>query len=90
MAARALVILLLTTLIAPMAIAQSTNEIDYGFGAELSDNPNHAPLTYEYSPAIRAAFARTSDLSQYTVEEQHSVEQWVVVSPLAIGELNLT
>ena len=44
------------------------------------------PLTYEYAPAIRAAFARTSDLSTYTPEEQNSVEEWVVVSPLPIGE----
>ena len=86
MAARALVILLLTTLIAPMAIAQSTSELDYGYGAILSKNSDDAPLTYEYSPAIRAAFARTSDLSTYTLEEQSSVSQWVVVSPFAIGE----
>ena len=58
MAARALVILLLTTLIAPMAIAQSTSELDYGYGAILSKNSDDAPLTYEYSPAVRAAFAR--------------------------------
>ena len=51
MAARTLVVLLLTTLIAPMAIAQSTTELDYGFGATLSENPDDAPLTYEYSPA---------------------------------------
>ena len=69
-----------------MAIAQSTTELDYGYGATLSENPDDAPLTYEYSPAIRAAFARTSDLSTYTFEEQNSVEEWVVVSPFAIGE----
>ena len=86
MAARALVVLLLTTLIAPMVIAQSTSELDYGFGATLSENPEDAPLTYAFSPAIRAAFARTSDLSQYTIEEQNTVEQWVAISPFDIGE----
>ena len=86
MAARALVVLLLTTLIAPVVIAQSTSELDYGFGATLSENPEDAPLTYAFSPAIRAAFARTSDLSQYTIEEQNTVEQWVAISPFDVGE----
>ena len=85
MAARGIVVILLTTLLAPMVSADVSSNIDYGFGAELSDNPEDAPLTYEFSPAIRAAFARTSDLTQYSLEEKESVEQWVVVSPNMIG-----
>ena len=85
MAARVIVVILLTTLLAPMVSADVSSNIDYGFGAELSDNPEDAPLTYSYSPAIRAAFARTSDLTQYSLEEKKSVEQWVVVSADMIG-----
>jgi len=85
MAARGIVVILLTTLLAPMVSADVSSNIDYGFGAVLSDNPEDAPLTYEFSPAIRAAFARTSDLTQYSLEEKESVEQWVVVSPNMIG-----
>ncbi len=85
MAARGIVVILLTTLLAPMVSADVSSNIDYGFGAVLSDNPEDAPLTYEFSPAIRAAFARTSDLTQYSLEEKKSVEQWVVVSPNMIG-----
>ena len=85
MAARGIVVILLTTLLAPMVSADVSSNIDYGFGAVLSDNPEDAPLTYEFSPAIRAAFARTSDLTQYSLEEKESVEQWVVVSRNMIG-----
>ncbi len=86
MAARAIVVMLLTTLLAPMVSAELIEETDFGFGATLSDNPDDAPLTYEYSPAIRAAFARVSELSQYSTEERDSVTQWVIVSPSALGE----
>ena len=85
MAARSLVIILLTTLLAPMVHAEADNTLNLGFGATLSDNPEDAPLTYAFSPAVRAAFARTSDLSQYTIDQRESVEQWVVVSPFDIG-----
>ena len=85
MAARSLVIILLTTLLAPMVHAEADNTLNLGFGATLSDNPDDAPLTYAFSPAVRAAFARTSDLSQYTIDQRESVEQWVVVSPFDIG-----
>ncbi|MEC7229299.1 MAG: hypothetical protein VXV95_04530, partial [Candidatus Thermoplasmatota archaeon] len=72
MAARAIVVMLLTTLLAPMVSAELIEETDFGFGATLSDNPDDAPLTYEYSPAIRAAFTRVSELSQYSTEERDS------------------
>ena len=86
MAARSIVILLMMTMLLPMVTAQSSEAIDYGFGAELSDNPEDAPLTYSYSPAVRAAFARSSDLSQYDSEQQETVTQWVVVSKEKIGD----
>ena len=86
MAARGIVVILLTTLLAPMVSAQVESSVDYGYGAVLSDNPEEAPLTYAYSPAVRAAFARVSELSQYSIDEQQSVTQWVVVSPNVMGE----
>ncbi len=39
MAARGIVVILLTTLLAPMVSADVSSNIDYGFGAVLSDNP---------------------------------------------------
>ena len=86
MAARGIVVILLTTLLAPMVSAQVESSVDYGYGAILSDNPEDAPLTYAYSPAVRAAFARVSELSQYSIDEQQSVTQWVVVSPNVMGK----
>ena len=55
-------------------------------GAPLSDNPEDAPITYSFSPAIRSAFARVSDISQYTLEELQSTTEWVVVSQQKLGE----
>ena len=55
-------------------------------GAPLSENPEDAPLTNSFSPAIRAAFARVSDLSQYSESELESTSKWVVVSSKPIGE----
>ena len=86
MAARGIVVILLTTLLAPMVSAQVESSVDYGYGAILSDNPEDAPLTYASSPAVRAAFARVSELSQYSIDEQQSVTQWVVVSPNVMGK----
>ena len=86
MAARAIVVILLTTLLAPMVSAELSMETNFGFGANLSDNPDDAPLTYEFSPAIRAAFARVSELNQYSNEERNSVTQWVIVGPNSLGE----
>ena len=56
------------------------------YGAELSENPEDAPITYSYSPAVRAAFARVSDLSQYSENQLDSIEEWVVVSQTKYGE----
>ena len=39
MAARGIVVILLTTLLAPMVSAQVESSVDYGYGAILSDNP---------------------------------------------------
>ena len=55
-------------------------------GAPLSDNPEDAPITYSFSPSIRAAFARVSDLSQYTESQLESTDVWVVVSSEMLGE----
>ena len=44
MAARVIVVILLTTLLAPMVSADVSSNIDHGFGAELSDNPEEMPL----------------------------------------------
>ena len=54
-------------------------------GAPLPDDFEDAPITYGFSPAVRSAFARVSDLSQYTDSELSSAEQWVVVSATPLG-----
>ena len=86
MAARGIVVILLTTLLAPMVSANTGPSFTDGVGAILPDNPDEAPITYQYSPAIRAAFARLSDVQQYSQEDRDSVENWVVVSPFELGE----
>ena len=68
----------------PIASADVSDTKSYG--AELSSNSEDAPITYSYSPAIRAAFARVSDLSQYSQAELNSASQWVVVSQNKLGE----
>ena len=72
------------SIIAPIASAQS-NPVQ-SVGAPLSDDPDDAPLTYSFSPAIRASFARVSDISQYTTLELQSTTEWVVVSSKQMGE----
>ena len=79
-----LVLVLLLSSIAPVASADLSEPIYTG--APLSDSPEDAPLTYSFSTAIRAAFARVSDLSQYSADELESTAQWVVVSSQALGE----
>ena len=59
---------------------------DRYIGAPLSDDAEDAPLTYGFSPAVRAAFARVSDLSQYSDAELNSATQWVAVSKNSLGE----
>ena len=55
-------------------------------GAPLSENPEDAPITYSYSPAVRASFARASDISQYSDTELANTTQWVAVSSQPIGK----
>ena len=55
-------------------------------GAPLSENPEDAPITYSYSPAVRASFSRASDISQYSDTELASATQWVAVSSQPIGK----
>ena len=59
-----LVLILLLSSIANIASADYSSQTY--MGAPLSENSEDAPLTYSFSPAVRAAFARASDLSQYT------------------------
>ena len=73
-----LVAIMLLSLFSPLGSAEE-NYSSY-LGAPLSDNPEDAPITYNFSPAIRASFARVSDLSQYSESEIQSTEEWVVVS----------
>ena len=79
-----LVLVLLLSSIAPLASADFS-VVNYD-GAPLGDSPEEAPLTYSFSPAIRAAFARVSDLSQYSADELESTTKWVVVSSQPLGE----
>ena len=79
-----IILLMFVSILTPLASAQN---IEYAAtGTPLSENPEDAPLTYSYSPAIRAAFARVSDLSQYTESELQSTSKWVVVSSKKMGE----
>ena len=79
-----LVLILLLSSIANIASADYSSQTY--MGAPLSENSEDAPLTYSFSPAVRAAFARASDLSQYTQSELDAANVWVVVSSTAIGE----
>ena len=80
MGARGLVALLLCALTLPLAAADiSTESIGFA-GAPLPDSSEDAPITYGFSPAVRTAFARVSDLTQYSTTQADSVSQWVVVS----------
>ena len=79
--------LLILSVITPLATAlePEMNSVLY-LGAPLSDDAEDAPLTYGFSPAVRAAFARVSDLSQYSDSELTSANQWVAVSQSPLGE----
>ena len=79
-----IVLLMLVASLAPFANAGTFEFAP--IGAPLSDNPDDAPITYSYSPAIRAAFARVSDLSQYSESDLKSTTEWVVVSSKKRGE----
>ena len=80
-----LVLVLLLSSLAPFASADPSNEIDYD-GAPLKESAEESPITYSFSPAIRSAFIRVSDLSQYTDAELESTTKWVVVSSHPMGE----
>ena len=79
-----IIAIMIISVINPIASADVSDTKSYG--AELSSNSEDAPITYSYSPAIRAAFARVSDLSQYSQAELNSASQWVVVSQYKLGE----
>ena len=79
------VLLLFMSSLLPIAAAVDL-PIAEGLGAPLSDDAEQAPLTYSYSPAIRAAFARASDISQYSDTELESATQWVAVSSQPLGK----
>ena len=65
-----------------------------GSGGDMVDGSLGAPIEYaddspifsQFSPSVRAAFARVSDLSQYTDSELASAHQWVAVSATPLGE----
>ena len=75
---------MLVSVLNPIASADLSDFKQYG--AELPSNPEDAPIAYSYSPAVRAAFARVSDLSQYSEAQLNSVEEWVVVSQTKQGQ----
>ena len=79
-----IITMMVVSVLNPIASADVSDTKSYG--AELSSNSEDAPITYSYSPAIRAAFARVSDLSQYSQAELNSASQWVVVSQNKLGE----
>ncbi|MDP6869297.1 MAG: S8 family serine peptidase [Candidatus Poseidoniaceae archaeon] len=79
------VLLLFASSMLPLASASEIAEYS-SYGAPLSDNPEDAPITYSFSPAVRSAFARVSDLTQYSQSELEEVEEWVVVSSKPLGK----
>jgi len=81
------VTLLILSTLAPLVNAlEPVKENGSILGAPLPDDFEDAPITYGFSPAVRSAFARVSDLSQYTDSELSSAEQWVVVSATPLGQ----
>ena len=69
---RALVaVMMVLSILAPLTNADvlETSKITE---TEISDDS----IVSSFSPAVRAAFARVSDISQYSDEELASVEQW--------------
>ena len=83
----ALVSVLMIASLAPMAVnGEAIENNPQSFGAPLSKNWDDAPITYGFSPAVRSAFARVSDLSQYSEIQLEQINQWVVVSQYPVGE----
>ena len=87
MRALAIVSILLLASITPIIANAEENNLNFQhLGAPLPDNPEEAPLTYAFSPSVRSAFARVSDLSQYSVSELEATNEWVVVSDHPLGK----
>ena len=83
----ALVSILMIASLAPLAVFGEESESNSPkIGAPLSENWDEAPIPYDFSPAVRAAFARVSDLSQYSDSQLEQTSQWVVVSSNPVGE----
>ncbi len=80
-----LVLVMLLSSMAPFASADSSNPILYD-AAPLKESSEESPLTYAFSPAVRAAFTRVSDISLYTSAELESTTEWVVVSSTPMGD----
>ena len=83
--ATSLILVLIVSILAPFASADSFSDFDFD-AAPLSDDPEDSPITYSFSPAIRAAFARVSDISQYSDYQLASTAKWVVVSSTPLGD----
>jgi len=79
----ALALVLLLAVLSP--VVQGV-PLETGFGAPLPDDPDAAPITNGYSPVIRAAFARVSDLDRYSADELATAKSWVVVGQNAMGQ----
>ncbi|HAC18418.1 MAG TPA: hypothetical protein DCF78_07550, partial [Dehalococcoidia bacterium] len=60
--------------------------LETGLGAPLPYDPDAAPITNGYSPVIRAAFARVSDLDRYSADELATAKSWVVVGQNSMGQ----
>jgi len=85
--------LLLVSILSPIVLGDSLSTIEKGL--EKQDTPilgvfgpmgDEDSIVQGFSPAVRAAFARVSDLSQYSETELATVEQWVVVSQTPLAE----
>ena len=87
MRAVAIVSILIMASIMPIIANADTTEHEFEIsGAPLSENWEDAPITYGFSPSVRNAFARVSDISQYSTLQLESADQWIVVSENPVGE----
>ena len=79
-------ILIMASLTPIIAYAEPIESDLQKLGAPLSDDWGDAPITYGFSPSVRNAFARVSDLSQYSMNQLEATSQWVVVSDNPVGQ----
>ena len=87
MRALAIVSVLIMASLAPVIANAEPLESDIpALGAPLSENWEDAPITYGFSPSVRNAFARVSDLAQYSTTQLEATNQWVVVSKNPVGQ----